>query len=94
VPCAAQYMLAMVYHEGMVRIVARDKIRIYVYANEAGQPHHTPHCHVYWAEGSSVVALDSLGVLRGDALTRAARVLIEEYAHAARAAWEELNGAP
>ena len=84
----------MLYYGNMVRIVARDKIRIYVYANEAGQPHHTPHCHVYWPEGCSVVALDSLSVLRGDPLTRAARVLTEEHVQAARLAWEELNGTP
>jgi hypothetical protein len=78
----------------MVRIAARNNIRIYVYANEAGQPHHAPHCHVYWPDGSSVVALDSLSVLRGDALTRAARVLLEEHALAARIAWEELNETP
>jgi len=76
----------------MVRIVACDNIRIYVYANEAGQPHHTPHCHVYWPDGSCVVALDSLSVLRGDELTKAARTLIEEHVQTARTAWEELNG--
>lgn len=77
---------------GMVRIAARDNVRIYVYGNEAGQPHHTPHCHVYWPDGSCVVALDSLSVLRGDAMTRAARVLLEENARTARLVWEELNG--
>ena len=80
------------YDERMVRIVGRDKIRIYVYSNEAGQPHHIPHCHVYWPEGSCVVALDSLSILRGDDLPRAVRDLMEEAAPAARSAWEELNG--
>ena len=76
----------------MVRIAARDNIRIYVYANEIGQPHHTPHCHLYWPDGSCVVALDTLSVLRGDELPRAARTLLAEHAHAARVVWEELNG--
>ncbi|MBA2446698.1 MAG: DUF4160 domain-containing protein [Chloroflexi bacterium] len=58
----------------MVRVVGRGRFSVYVYA-EAGQPHHLPHCHVRWSDGSTQVALPTLWVLAGDELPRPAREL-------------------
>lgn len=82
----------MLYAVVMVRVAERDKVRIYVYGNEAVQPHHLAHCHVYWPDGSAVVALDNLAVLRGDDVPARARRLLEEHIAAAREAWEAQNG--
>ena len=57
----------------MPKILDSGRFRVYVYAND-GNPHHLPHCHVYWNgdDHASVVSLPDLGGIVGDALPRAA----------------------
>jgi hypothetical protein len=74
----------------MVRVVRRGRFTVYVYA-EVGQPHHLPHCHVRWSDGSSQVALPTLTVLVGDELPRPARQLLWDYLEAICAVWNRLN---
>ncbi|MBI4497707.1 MAG: DUF4160 domain-containing protein [Chloroflexi bacterium] len=74
----------------MARVVSSGPFSIYVYA-EAGQPHHLPHCHVRWSEGSTQVALPTLRVLAGDPLPAAARRLLLDHLEAICGAWERLN---
>lgn len=78
----------------MVKVVQRGRFSIYVYA-ESGQPHHLPHCHVYWSDGESVIGLARLSVLSGPPLPAAARELLRDYLADAKRAWTRLNpGSP
>ncbi len=79
----------MMYPSDMVRVVTQGRYRVYVYAEVGGQ-HHAPHCHVEWADGSCVVDLDTLAVLRGQAI-RTAVDLVRDHIGAIRAAWDQLN---
>ncbi len=73
----------------MVRVVSQGRYRIYVWAEE-GVRHHRPHCHVEWADGRCVVALDTLDVLAGHA-TPAALHLVVAHWDELQAAWSRLN---
>jgi len=73
----------------MVRVVARNTIRIYVYAHEATERHHGGHCHIYWPDGSASVSIDDGRVLAGDLLPRGARDLFNEYWLRIAQVWEE-----
>jgi hypothetical protein len=74
----------------VVKVVQRGRYRIYVYV-ELGGPHHHPHCHVYWPDGSAAVELDSGRVLKGHDLPAEARRLFEEYQTLLENAWKDLN---
>ena len=74
----------------MVKVVQRGRFSIYVYA-ESGQPHHHPHCHVEWSDGSTVVRLPSGTRLAGDDLPTAARGLVNDAKGELIAAWNRLN---
>jgi hypothetical protein len=78
------------YRTSVVRVVQRGRFSVYVYA-EAGQPHHQPHCHVYWRDGESVVDLVRLSVLAGQPLPPAARELIRDHLVDITNAWTLLN---
>ncbi len=77
------------YHSNMVRVVTQGRYRVYVYAEVGGQ-RHAPHCHVEWADGSCVIDLDTLVVLRGQ-VSRTAVDLVRDHLGALRAAWDQLN---
>jgi hypothetical protein len=74
----------------MVKVVQRGRFRVYVWP-ERGQQHHLPHCHVFWSDGESVVALDTSQVLAGPDLPAEARDLIREHRSRIRRAWRRLN---
>jgi len=74
----------------MVRVIRRGRYRVYVFP-ESGERHHRPHCHIYWPDGSAVVALDDLRVLEGDRLSTEARALLQEFEQALWQAWSALN---
>ena len=63
---------------------------MYVYA-EVGQPHHLPHCHVRWPDGSIQVALPTLRVLAGGEIPPAARQLLLDHLDQICAVWDRLN---
>lgn len=63
--------------------------RVYVYAEKGGR-HNSPHCHVEWPDGSCVVAIDSLAILRGHENRRAVE-LVRDNQSQVRAAWDQLN---
>lgn len=63
---------------------------MYVYA-EAGQPHHLPHCHVRWPDGSAQVALPTLRILAGGQIPTQARELLLDYLDDICSAWDVLN---
>lgn len=79
----------MVYAWRVVRVVTHARYRVYVYPEEGGQ-HNLPHCHVYWADGSCVVGIETLHVLAGD-VDRQAVLLVSEYQEHILAAWQRLN---
>ena len=74
----------------MVWVVTRGRFSVHVYA-EAGQPHHLPHCHVRWSDGSTQVALPTLRVLAGEELPRPGRELLLDHLGEVCAAWDRLN---
>jgi hypothetical protein len=76
----------------MVRVVTQGRYRVYVYP-EVGGRHHSPRCHVEWADGSCVIDLDTLAVIAGQA-TRQARLLVRQHEAQIRAAWDLLNPTP
>jgi hypothetical protein len=63
---------------------------VYVY-DEAGQPHHLPHCNVRWPDGDTQVALPSLEVIIGDPLPLLAWQLLQDELERICAKWDELN---
>jgi hypothetical protein len=76
----------------MPKILDNGIYRVYVYAND-NNPHHLPHCHVYWDgnDHASVVSLPDLVEIVGDPLPRAARRLLQENVDVLMEAWERLN---
>jgi hypothetical protein len=69
-----------------------DQFAFHVY-RERGQPHHLPHCHVRRSDGSAetVVAIASLKVIVGPALSRKERRALEEDRETLSEAWETHN---
>ena len=55
----------------MPKVLDNGKFRVYVYAND-DNPHHLPHCHVYWDghDHASVMSLPDLAVLEKPCLGR------------------------
>jgi Domain of unknown function (DUF4160) len=76
----------------MTRVVTQGRYRVYVYP-EIGGRHHSPHCHVEWADGSCVIELVTFTVLAGRADAQALR-LVRQHAAQIRAAWQQLNPGP
>lgn len=76
----------------MPRILDDGTYRACIYAND-DNPHHLPHCHVYWNgdDHASVVSLPDLGVIVGDALPRRARKLLADNVSLLLAQWHALN---
>ncbi len=74
----------------MVRVFTQGRYNVYVYP-EVGQPHHLPHCHVRWSDGSTQVRLPSLQVLEGTPLPPAVRDLLHDRLDEIVAAWNALN---
>jgi len=83
-------MARRVHHGDVVRVMSRGRFSVYVYA-EVGQPHHLPHCHVMWPEGSAQVALPTLALLAGPRLPGAARVLLLDNLERLCDTWDTLN---
>lgn len=73
----------------MVRVLTYRGYRVSVFA-EAGGQHHEAHCHVYWSDGSCVIAIESLRVLAGQA-DRVALQLVRDNQERIRAVWSQLN---
>jgi hypothetical protein len=69
-----------------------DNFSLHVYC-ERGQPHHRPHCHLRRSDGSAetVVAIASLEVIVGPALSRQERAALREMQPELIEAWEERN---
>jgi hypothetical protein len=76
----------------MPKVLDNGTYRVYVYAND-DNPHHLPHCHVYWDgnDHASVVSLPDLVVIAGEALPRAARRFLRANVDLLLAAWQRLN---
>ena len=74
----------------MGRVASDGKFIIYVYVERGGK-HHTPHCHVVWADGETILAIPSLNQITGDPLPRADLALARAYLDAIADKWEELN---
>jgi hypothetical protein len=76
----------------MPRVLDDGTYRVCIYAND-DNPHHLPHCHVYWNgdDHASVVSLPDLGVIVGDALPRRARALLADNVAMLLAQWHALN---
>lgn len=73
-------------------ITSHDSFSLHVYP-ERGVRHHRPHCHVRRSDGSAetVVALASLEVIIGPALSRKERRALREDREILVAAWSELH---
>jgi hypothetical protein len=76
----------------MPRILDDGTFRVYIYAND-DNPHHLPHCHVYWDgdDHASVVSLPVLKVIAGDPLPRIGRRLLQQNLDLLLDAWRRLN---
>jgi hypothetical protein len=76
----------------MPKILDNGRYRVYVYAND-GNPHHLPHCHVYWngSGHASVVSLPDLGVIVGESLPRTGQRYLRANLEVLMAAWRRLN---
>ena len=76
----------------MPKVLDNGTFHIYVYPNDAN-PHHLPHCHVYWDgfDRASVVSLPDLGILVGEPLPRKARRFVRDNMDALVAAWNQMN---
>ena len=76
----------------MPKMLDDGKYRVYIYANDSN-PHHLPHCHVYWSglEYASVVSLPGLQVIVGDPLPRSAARLLADNVALLMAHWHALN---
>lgn len=84
-------MNVYVHTSGMGKVVDGPGFSVYVY-REVGQRHHLPHCNVRWTDGStSQVALPSLQVFVGKALTRRAHRLLVSHIEELVAEWNRLN---
>ena len=73
----------------MVRVLTQGSYRVSVYAEVGGQ-HHEPHCHVQWPDGSCVMSLADLRVLRGRANATALQIVSAHWGQIT-AAWNRLN---
>lgn len=73
----------------MVRVITQGSYTVSVYKEVGGQ-HHEPHCHVYWPDGSCVISLVDLHVLRGRATTTAREIVAMHWGEIT-AAWVRLN---
>lgn len=74
-----------------MRVMSDGFFDICVYASEATQRHHLPHCHVRSPNGDVVVALPLLRVLVGKRLPKRARALLLNNLEAICDAWTKLN---
>ena len=76
----------------MPKVLDNGTFRVCIYAND-DNPHHLPHCHVYWDgnDYASVVSLPDLEVIVGDVLPRKGRRFLESNVEALVAAWQQLN---
>ena len=76
----------------MPKVLDDGTYRVYVYAHDSN-PHHLPHCHVYWDgnDRASVVSLPDLDLIAGDPLPRAARRLLVANLALLLAQWHALN---
>jgi hypothetical protein len=76
----------------MPKVLDNGTYRVYIYANDTN-PHHLPHCHVYWNgdERASVVSLPDLTVIVGDMLPKAARRLLANNVTLLVAQWHAFN---
>ena len=76
----------------MPKVLDNGQFKVYVYANDVN-PHHLPHCHVYWNgdEHACVVSLPDLGLIVGDKLPKAARRFLQVNVDELVAAWRRLN---
>ena len=83
-------ILAKQYGAGVVKVVQRGLLRVYVY-DERGHRHHRPHCHVYWPDGASVVDLEQPRLLAGSDPPAAAWELLRDHWETLKRAWDELN---
>jgi hypothetical protein len=83
-------MLTGRYGAGVVKVVQRGRIRVYVY-DERGHRHHRPHCHVYWPDGACVVDLDNERLLSGLDPPEVAWELLRDHLEELRRAWDILN---
>ena len=79
-----------VYTTGNMRVFQSGSYLVYVY-RELQQPHHLPHCHVYWDGGGTVVALPTLSLLAGPWLPASARRLLSERLDEIWDCWVTLN---
>ena len=76
----------------MPKVLDDGTYRVYIYSND-NNPHHLPHCHVYWDgfDRASVVSLPDLHVIVGDALPRVVRRLLANNVALLVAQWHALN---
>ena len=76
----------------MPKVLDQGPYRVYVYPND-DNPHHLPHCHVYWNgdDRASVVSLPDLTVIAGDALPRDARRLLAANVDLLSSKWQTFN---
>ena len=76
----------------MPKVLDNGTFQVYVYAND-DNPHHLPHCHVYWDghERASVVTLPDIGMLAGDELPRKARRYLKTNVDILLDVWHRLN---
>jgi len=73
-----------------MKVLLSGKYAVYVY-REVGGPHHMPHCHVRWPDGSIVVALPILNEIAGGKLPREAKKLLLDNLEEIWDAWNLLN---
>jgi hypothetical protein len=75
-----------------MKVFSGANFDIYVYSNEAFQPHHLPHCHVRYRYGGEVlIVLPTLSVIHGKKLKKNDSSLIMENLDAICDAWNRLN---
>jgi uncharacterized protein DUF4160 len=74
-----------------MKVASDGLFTICVYASEATQRHHLPHCHVRSPNGDVVVALPLLRVLAGKKLSNRARSLLLDNLERICDAWTKLN---
>jgi len=76
----------------MPKVLDDGTHQVYVFGNDSN-PHHLPHCHVYWDghDCSSVVSIPDLSLIVGDRLPRAARRLLAANVPLLLAQWHALN---
>ncbi len=83
-------MNVYVYTVRVVKVSSCGNISVYVYP-EGGGRHHLPHCHVYWPDGSAIVALPTLMKIAGHELPPKAQILLCSRLEKICTQWDELN---